>query len=290
MVSTPFIVTVVLLTVTALGWSIAAEMLEGLFQKQPVSWPQGVEIDPDHRNLSLATEFAGGRFHRAADGELSSETDGTPDGEILYEEEDTLNTLGVATSWDRTRYEDRQSNWYVHRFYLDERPEGPFKLWTLSVTYYTGGLDVVPHIPEVCLQAAGSSVQSSESVDFEIPAGTVDEDSWPAWQGKLAFREVPYYSRPRQQGLGQEPHVDYYIFCLNGEPTNSREEVRLKLTNPLTQYAYFAKIQFGPREAVYDKQAARQAAESFIRAALPAILEQLPKPETVEKLNTDSGE
>jgi hypothetical protein len=80
--------------------------------------------------------------------------------------------------------------------------------------------------------------------------------------------------------------VQYYVFSLNGRPEESRNQVRLQLTDPRVRYAYFAKIQFGLRMSVNDVAMADERAKEFLGVALPEALRMLPMPQDVERLNT----
>ena len=278
-----FLVAAAVLTVAAVGWGAAVEILGIVMQKQPVPWPEGVQVDSHHRLLSLAKTFGpDGRYERVeGDGVLwkkrggKPDKDGKPDGEIEFQQ-DVLETLRIGTKYDRTRYESRRSNWYVSRIYQDVPAQGEHHYWHLDVTYYTGGLDKVPHVPERCLVAGGASILRTDTVKF-----TVSSDR-PSWNGEIPFGRTHYVTRGK---FGPDHRLEYYTFCFNGRPVSDWRQVRGKLLNPFQRYSYFAKIQFGPRESVSDFAATDRAAETFMRHALPKVLKLLPSPEDVERLS-----
>lgn len=259
-------------------WLFARDFLEWALVKEAVPWPAITRVDEDLRLLSLSDEFP-------VDSPLKNyvklghngKTD-EPDGEIIIQK-DVMESLGIGTGFDRTRYKDRKSNWYVSRLYYDTREEknNPYRVWQLDVTYYTGSMDVVPHIPEVCLFAAGLQPQPGGIVRFRVPSA---EAPW----NDAPFNRTPYLQTDR---LGIKTHrfVQYYSFCLNGLPETSRERVRAKLTIPWIRHCYFAKIQFGPRGVVNDLAEADRRAEDFARHFLPSVLENLPTQADIEKLS-----
>jgi hypothetical protein len=142
------------------------------------------------------------------------------------------------------------------------------------VFYYTGGLDLVPHIPDVCLVAGGLKVLGTDVVTFRIHSDN------PAWNGDVDFRRTRSVN-PRTGARS----VVYYTFSVNGVPEDSRDMIRWKLATALRmRYYYFAKIEFGPVRPVANIKEADRAAQEFIQAAMPAILEILPTEQDVQRL------
>ena len=278
-----FLAAAAVLVASAVGWRVAVSALGIVLQKAPVPWPPGVRVDTDFRLLSLARQF--GPYERVeADGECPDPRTGQPvrdhrpDGEILYEPH-LMDLLGIGTGYDRTRYDERCSNWYVSRIYRDgrERPGSPYRYWQLDVTYYTGSLDTVPHVPERCLVAGGATVSSSAKVTFRADGVSAD------WSGDLVFRRTRYEKLTERTGSLWES-VQYYTFSLNGRPESAWEKVRGTLTLPGIPHAYFAKIQFAPRDSVTDLAETDRRAQDFLSQALPEILRALPTRADVQKL------
>ena len=280
-----FMAASLILLVTAAGWGAARAFLGVVFQKEPVPWPEGVRVDQDHRLLSLPKAFGpGGRYRMVeGDGVLwkkrngEPDLDGLPDGERVHRQ-DLLDSLSIATKFDRTRYDSRRSNWYVSRIYEDKDARSGYRLWHLDVTYYTGGLDKVPHVGERCIVAAGGTLlRPSKTVRMEIPAGPK------GWTGKVPFSRTLYLAKAGR--FGATKHLQYHTFSLNGRPEADWQMVRLKLQNPFERYGYFAKIQFGPRGPVRSTAEPEQAAQAFIQQALPEVLKTLPTPEDIERID-----
>ena len=271
-----FLIASMILLTTAAGWGAAKAFLKIVFRKEPVPWPAVVQVDEDHRLLSLAKTFGpADRYQRVeGDGVLWEERDEVPDGETIHSP-DLLDALKIATTFDRTRYDSRRSNWYVARTYKDAKSQSGYRYWQLDVTYYTGGLDKVPHVGERCIVAGGGTVLETTTVKFDTtktPEG---------WGPKVPCRRIIFAVNTR---YGPAKYVQYYLFSLNGRPETDWKQVRFKLQNPFERYSYFAKVQFGPRHPVRSVAKADQTAQAFILAGLPEVLKTLPMPADIERL------
>ena len=206
--------------------------------------------------------------------------DGIPDGEATIIDE-VLESLAIGTPLDFSTVADRKSTWYVSRTYIDrQKSRGQrYRLWQLDVTYYTGTMDKAPHFPERCLQAGGMALGKIGNVEFNAPGAP---GSW--GQEPVTCRFVEY-SNPR--GNSQNLHVQYYVYSLNGNPEASWKAVRLKMASAFGKHAYFAKIQFNPRNEIGTPAEAKRATAEFVKYMLPEVLKVLPMPEDIKRL--DSG-
>ena len=273
-----FFVAVAVLFVAAAGWELAVRGLKLALAKMPMPWPKGVIVDEEDFYLkSLPSRL--GHYVLVGDGEMSGKRDGHPDGIILLREENR-GTLGVGGKLDEDHVHQRRSNWYCMRVYRDERTVGnKVRLWRLDVTYYTGGVDPVPHIPEVCVKAGGATLLSSEKVNFYVPVAPRP------WDEPVQFVRTQYETWDDEKQATVR-YVQYYVFNLNGRPENSREKVRGILANPFGyKHSFFAKIQFAPWGAVGDPKETDRKAEDFVRNFLPSVLQQLPTREDVERMD-----
>ena len=267
-----------ILGVSAVGFESAISFLELATEKQPVPWPKGVSVDRATFRWENLPRELGGRYVLAGDGELLSQTDGIPDGEIMLGD-DIMSSLGIGTGWDKDRFPDRSSNWYVVRIYRDKTrsPGHPLRYWQLEVYYYTGALDTVPHVPERCLVAGGASLTDSRTLTVTVPK--VPE----AWNGPLNLRRT-LYERQDPAIISVNQYAQYYIFSLNGRPESSWETVRLELAKPWVRHCYFSKIQFYPRGPIVNVKQADRAAGEFMNHFLPAVLRAIPMPSDIEAL------
>jgi hypothetical protein len=266
----------------AVWWLGAESVFHVSLVKLAVPWPQGVTVDPDFRLDSLPVQLGPYRmieedgYFEDRDGQKVK--DGKPDGERYYRESD-LESLGIGTGFDKMRYDQRSSNWYVSRIYRSTDPADantPYWAWILDVTFYTGGLDTVPHIPERCLGAGGASLGSTESLIFPAIPGAEGD-----WAEPLTVRRISF-EQAGPRGIWR--NSQYYIFSLNGTPQSDWMKVRLTLGLPWVKYATFAKIQFSPWGPVDDPRQADEKAKKFAAAVMPAVLKQLPMPSDIQRL------
>lgn len=277
-----FTVAAVLLAVTAAVWPFAQHIIGVALHKEPVPWPKGVQVDPETFRLEDFPERFG-PYRLAADGELSAETDGEPDGEVIITD-DIMEALKIGTPLDAMRVDERRSNWYISRIYIDTRvePGQVGRYWQLDVTYYTGGLDKVPHVPERCLAAAGATLLGDQSVEMRIPRAPAP------WRQELSFQQTRYEVWD-PQAFETRRYVQYYIFSFNGRPEPAWEMVRLRLNNPWEEYSYFAKIQFAPLTPVGGFEKVNEQAAEFAAHFMPSVLRTLPMPEDVEQIENSGG-
>ncbi|MFP4053428.1 MAG: hypothetical protein ACLFV7_06145 [Phycisphaerae bacterium] len=274
-----FLIATAILVVAAVGWPVAVNALGVWFVKSPVPWTEAVDVDPaTWKNVSFPKSLGEQYEMVSGDGVLYREKDGIPDGDQPHED-DILDLLKIGTALDKERIDGRASNWYVSRIYENAQadPRQFDRFWHLAIEYYTGGIDTVPHVPEICLVAGGAAATQSETINVKIA------DLPAPWNEGFRLRRVVYeFVDPRTAAVAQ--YVQYYVFSLNGVPEVDRNVVRLELTLPWVRYAYFAKVQFGPRGTVDDIEEADQAAKEFLRAAMPAVLNALPSRQTVATL------
>lgn len=273
-----------ILLVSVISWNVITAKLKYYFRKEAVAWPQNVRIsEVEFRNLSLPAHFGTNYRMVEGDGVLDRDEkgepvkDGKPDGEVYYRE-DIKETLGIGTSLDEGRVVERKSNWYVSRYYEDVRePENsPYRYWQLDVTYYTGSEVTVPHVPDICVLAGGSSIVGRDVLHInnipDVPA---------PWDKDTPFSAL-YYER---NDMASYNYVQYYLFSVNGRPETDRDLARIELTKLSNRYVYYAKIQFFPRAVIRDRVQADEHARDFLKNALPAVLGELPSQEYMSSLN-----
>lgn len=137
---------------------------------------------------------------------------------------------------------------YINWHLKDPRWRGAAKQnVSLSVTYYTGVQDQVPHVPEECMTTQ---------------AFTQVEDEKLAWQLDGIDREVAV----RRLGFLPPQQADrrvfvYYTICVNGDFYNERQRVRLRMADAEESHLYFSKV-----EIVFEPLAASERDELDDRA------------------------
>ena len=152
----------------------------------------------------------------------------------------------------------------------------------VGITYYTGLVDTVAHVPERCYVADGFEVKQYE----EQPAtlGNYADGS----PRDLSFRFVGF-----EDAASLGLHVERvarnvgYVFLCNGTYTSSPYEVRAKLQNLLEPYGYYAKIEMmtaapmppGEYHGILEANnhdASVAAMKDFLASALPEVEKCLP--------------
>jgi hypothetical protein len=107
------------------------------------------------------------------------------------------------------------------------------KVWSgdviLSVTYYTGKQDQVPHVSEECLVQQAFSPSGDDTLDMEMTRlGRV-----------LPIRRLSFYP-PRQ--VGTKTYV-YYSICVNNDFYPGRQGARLRMANMGDTHLYYSKME-----------------------------------------------
>ena len=124
-----FLVVATMLATVWVGWAIIMHLIGGVFEKEAVAWPPGVDVHPtEFRMLTLANSFGpDNRFELAADGELFYPQDGelfvTTSGELLEARRGEL-------------------------FYKDSGGRRPFKGELSELTYKKDGKPVLDGEPD----------------------------------------------------------------------------------------------------------------------------------------------
>lgn len=157
------------------------------------------------------------------------------------------------------------------------RGHNPGAVVSLAVTYYTGKVDTVPHVPDRCYVADG----------YQPSVYRVEE--WPL--GQYAGNEarnvrVRFIDFGDQTSRGATNRCVTYFFHANGKYEEDPLQVRRRLQNLFERYGYFAKIECMTvmparqendntgREK--DREVAATAMKSFLTGALPELEKLLP--------------
>ena len=156
----------------------------------------------------------------------------------------------------------------------------PEAVIALNVTYYTGMVDTVAHIPERCMVADGFEPKNPQTV--AMTAGTYDD-------GKPREIPVQFFTFEDQTGRGRmNRHVAYFFHCNGGYEPNP-VGVRVKLQNLFERHGYYAKVELmadeharttaGPAAEAKRAESAKKvqaAMEDLLTAALPEVERCLP--------------
>jgi hypothetical protein len=151
----------------------------------------------------------------------------------------------------------------VLRTLVDESPEA---IVGCDVTYYTGMVDTVAHIPDRCYIADGYEPKSFTSPRWEI--GLIN----PA-DRSVQVRLINFEDQTPDRGT-TPVNVAYFFQCNGSYESDPLNGVRLRLQNLSEKYGYYAKIEL--KTVLSDSVQAERVMADFLRYALPPIEQCLP--------------
>ncbi len=272
-----FLLAAVFLLISAVGLNAATGFLRLHFQKVAVPLPV--------KSLSDETEGIPSRLGAWSQAAVDEPLD--PDMETALGTKQYINRMYVDTRLDiggrmgianlihdgskRSR-EDRLHS-FLDLHAKDESGKPLVPMLTIGVTYYTGLVDTVAHIPERCYIASGYE-QVTKDVQAMPSDGFADHKA----------RDVKFTFINFDDQTGQEHGVFVaYFFQVNGKYTEDPIEVRKTLQDLTEKYGYYAKVEVkatsndAARAQSPEYRAAVEAAiKDFIGSALPEIERRLP--------------
>jgi hypothetical protein len=125
---------------------------------------------------------------------------------------------------------------------------------------------MVPHVPDECYLAGGYDPRGSENIAVPVAGIAAPGDEVPL---RMVRFKAPQHKRLASDDVGEV--AVFYFFSVNGGYATGRDGVRVKLSNPLEQYAYYAKIEI----SFTDDSLLRAAGPDASRRALGPLLEAL---------------
>lgn len=126
----------------------------------------------------------------------------------------------------------------------------------VGLTYYTGLVDTVAHIPDRCYIADGY-----EPASYTTPTWTLGPDT----SGNRYPLPVRFIYFEDQTGTNRVPKCVSYVFHVNGHYDNDSLGVRRTLESLTERYGYYAKIEL--MTIGNDQDLAAQAMTEFLTAA-----------------------
>ena len=255
------IVTIVLFT-AALGLNAAVNVMKLHFKKEPVELA---------RPLGAIPEKLGDWVQVSQDQPLDHEMQDVL-GTSQYIFRDYVNTRDVPGVADRFR--DKS-----HRERQEElgriRQQFPNAVISLSVTYYTGMVDTVAHVPDRCVTADGY-----EPKEYTTPQWPIARDL-PASAKPLGPNgapsdnvEVRYINFEDQTGASKYPRSVSYFFHSNGKFISSPLGVRDELANLFVRKGYYAKVE--TMTTIADTRVSAEKTANFLAAAMPEVHKCMP--------------
>ncbi len=138
--------------------------------------------------------------------------------------------------------------------------DSPIRIGDLFVTYYSGGVDLVPHTPDVCYLGSGYNPKGAhENKQIQMPSvgATVPIRV-------CSFVKTAIFN-------SDETTVVYTFYC-NGRFVNTRTGVRILINDPRKTHSYFAKIEVSFPRA--DRKSAVEGARKLFDKVLPILVRE----------------
>ena len=194
------------------------------------------------------------------------------------------------------------TNQYISRTYVDANAprNSAESIIRLHVSYYTGTIGTVPHVPERCI-AAGGALPVGGGVSQHVievtgpqyvvrsddPSGVpIDDRNQPILaRGQLApegthipstrFTATRFRYTHEQTSIGNRSANVFYFFAANGRFLENPDRVRALAFDPRDRYSYYCKIEVAMPQ-VADGEHAKHRATAFLSVMLPEIMACLP--------------
>lgn len=247
-----FLVVAAVLLAAAIGLNATVQSLQLSFRKQPVSLQAPLK--------EIAPRF-GPWVQVSADERLPYEIEETlAANEYVFR--DYVDSRRVPEKVIR-EFEGKTAG--QRRAMLDAiREKMPEAVMYMAVTYYTGMVDTVAHIPDRCYIADGF-----EPSEYDIKRWACFESRG---DDRSAARFIHFEDNvPGRRAISRNVA---YFFHVNGRYTNDPLDVRATLQNLLEQHGYYAKIEL--MTLLNDRARAAAVMDDFLSHALPAVEKSLP--------------
>ena len=264
-----FVVVFLLLGISALSLNFATDYLKLHFRKRPVA----MRVAWDAADGIPAS--MGHWVQVSKDKPLDPDTEhilGT--GKYLYREYANRDVLGDQAVESLRNLSGDQSAAALSQVQL-AHPEAVIHV---GITYYTGLVDTVAHIPDRCYIGDGFDV-STYTTEADQKVGAYADGS----ARVLTFRFINFDD---QTGRGRVGRNVAYLFHVNGHYESDPLGVRRSLQNLLEPYGYYAKVELmtvSPSSSALgstQQQAVQahslSAMEDFFAALLPEVERCLP--------------
>ena len=147
----------------------------------------------------------------------------------------------------------------------------PLRYVHLFVTYYTGGSNLVPHVPDVCYLGSGyrpKQQHENRQVTLNPPGGS-------------AVLPVRLCTFVKTAVFNRDELSVVYTFFANGGFFNTRTGVRLAINDPTDTYAFFSKVEVSFPRATRE-QSLEGAARVFERVVPVLMSDHWPDLEAAE--------
>jgi hypothetical protein len=263
----PFVVVVAILVIAALGLNTAVSYLQLHFKKEAVPLVKPLGVIPDRFGTWVQVSQ-----DKVLDKEFQDVL-----GTDQYIFRDYVNeaVVGVGVA---ERFKDKDED-ERHRILNEIRGKYPVAVVSMSVTYYTGMVDTVAHVPDRCVTADGYEPKSYETPawpiarDLPTPAKPKDSRKQPTDEVEVRYINFEDQTAP-STGTASVTRSICYFFHANGEFVSSPLAVRQKLADLWEKKGYYAKIEC--MTTVDQSPVSAKVLTDFLTGALPEIYKCMP--------------
>ena len=254
-----FVAAVLVLGIAAVGLNAAVNYLQLHFKKQPVEL---------RRELATLPAELGPWKQVSLDQALEHEVEeqlGTKRYIFRdYVDERVIDPATIESFRDKS---NKERSDLVNQL----RAAHPKAVVRLSVTYYTGLVDTVAHVPDRCYVANG----------YEPRPGENQFAKWPIKGATAEPIEVRFINFDDQAGRSNMTQSVAYFFHVNGHYESSPLGVRTSLANLLERHGYYAKVE--TMTVVKSADDSAQVMTDFLSYAVPEIEKMLPDWDAVQR-------
>jgi hypothetical protein len=255
-----FVIVVVLLLAAALGLNAAVSFMQLHFKKEPVPLAHPLTVIPDRFGSWVQVSQ-----DKALDKELQ---DVLGTDQYIFREyvDEKVVGPGVVDGFKDKNDDDRRKKLSAIRL------KYPTAVVNLSVTYYTGMVDTVAHVPDRCVTADGYEPKTYEQPEWaiarDLPASVKKKGD------KIQVRYINFEDQAPTTGVASLTRSICYFFNTNGEYVCSPLEVRSKLANLMERKGYYAKIEC--MTTIENSSESARVLSDFLLNALPEIHKCMP--------------
>ena len=256
-----FLLAVGILSVSAVGLNVAVSALQLHFKKQPV--PLALELTTIPKQL--------GPWLQVTQDEPLDHATQEMLGTDLYVFRDYVDTRRL-TKAEIAQFDGKDSGWRK-QFALQLQRSRPDAVINCAVTYYTGMVDTVAHIPERCYVADGYQPAGHDVLTWDLGPGFAGNDGG----HKLQVEAISFED---QTTAGRETKRVAYCFFANGQWECDSVAVRERLQDLRAVHGFYSKVEL--MTVIPDAERSNQVMADFLRSALPAVRKCYPDWNSVE--------
>ena len=177
-----------------------------------------------------------------------------------------LRTVHLSSEEEESLGTHEYVNWIMEDTSVPEDDRA--RLVHLFITYYTGSLDQVPHVPDLCYLGAGYTPAGAGTHSFLIP-----ELAEYGYGTRVPFRALTFV---KPGDIEDSRPVVVYTFGVNSIIEAERNRVRKAMASIRQRYAYFSKVEvsygFGQRYPKRDR--AVEEAKKLLAKVLPLLVRE----------------